>query len=102
MWFYPNRFDVLVEGLAQRISARFPPVIANDPERAVPQKRIEEILRETLSATLQAERETHIGFLRRISLRGAFRRALRETGYEEKFVDFAADRFIEQLTRKGE
>jgi hypothetical protein len=102
MWFYPNRFDVLVEGLAQRISARFPPVIANDPERAVPQKRIEEILQETLSATLQAERETHIGILRRISLRSTFKRALRETGYEEKFVDFAADKFIERLTRKSE
>jgi hypothetical protein len=32
-------------------------------------------------------------------LRSAFRRELREIGYDEKFIDFAAERFIARLTR---
>lgn len=94
-----GKFHTLVQGLGQRISLRFPPVIANDPERAVPRRRIEEILDEIFAETLLAERENPIGFLSKMRLRNAFRRELREIGYEEKFVDFATDKLIEQLVR---
>ena len=99
MLFSSGKFDTLVQGLGERISVRFPPVIANDPERTVPRKRIEEILDEIFAETLQPEREDQIGFLSKARLRNAFRRELREIGYEEKFVDFAADKLIKQLVR---
>ena len=99
MLFPSGKFDTLVQGLGQRISVRFPPVIANDPERTVPRKRIEEILDEIFAETLQPEREDRIGFLSKARLRNAFRRELREIGYEEKFVDFATGKLIEQLVR---
>lgn len=99
LMLFSGRFDTLVQGLGQRISVRFPPVIANDPERTVPRKRIEEILDEIFAETLQPEREDQIGFLSKTRLRNAFRRELREIGYEEKFVDFATDKLIEQLVR---
>lgn len=99
MLFSPRKFGTLVEGVAQRISARFPPLVANNPERAVSAKRIEEILEETFAAALQSERENQIGFLGRARLRSALRRQLREIGYDEQFVDFAAGKLIEQLTR---
>jgi len=99
MLFYSSRFDAIAQGVAQRISMRFPPVVANDPERAVPQKRIEEILTETFALALQAGSEERIGFLGKTWLKSAFRRELREIGYDDKFVAFAADRFVEQLGR---
>ena len=99
MLFSPSKFDALVEGVAQRISMRFPPLVANDPERTVSQERIKEILSETFAPALRSERKHPIGFVGRAQLRNAFRRQLREIGYDEKFVDFAAERFIEQLTR---
>jgi hypothetical protein len=92
-----GRFDALVEGVAQLISVRFPPVIANDPERSVSQERIKVILSETFAAALRLEHEHPIGFVGRAQVRRAFRRQLREIGYDDKFVDFAADQLIEQL-----
>ena len=89
----------LVEGLAQRIRARFPPVLANDPERTVSQGRIDEILDEIFSPTLKPDREYKVGFVGKAMLKNALKRELREIGYDEKFVDFAADKFIEQLSR---
>lgn len=100
MLLLARRFDSLVQAIVQQISARFPPVVANDPERAVSQQRIQEILGEVFTGALQAEREHAIGFLGKARLRNAFRRELRETGYDEKFVDFAAEQFIAQLTRR--
>ena len=102
MLFSPRKFGTLVEGIAQRISARFPPLVANNPERTVSEKRIEEILEETFAAALQPERENEIGFLGRARLRNALKRQLREIGYDEQFVDFAAGKLIEQLTRGAE
>jgi hypothetical protein len=99
MLFYSSRFDALVERLAQRVSARFPPVVANDPERVVPQERLDEILRETFATALHAEGTSEMGFIGRATLRNAFRRELREMGYDEKFVDFASEKFVDQFTR---
>lgn len=94
-----GKFDALVKGIARQISVRFPPLVANDPERAVSRKRIEEILEETFAMALQSAPEDRIGFLGRAKLRNALRRELREIGYDDKFVEFAADKLIEQLTR---
>ena len=99
MLFSSSKFDILVQRLGQRISLRFPPVIANDPERAVSQMRIQEILDEIFDEALQTEREDQIGFLSKARLKNAFRRELREIGYDEKFVDFATDKLIDRLVR---
>jgi len=99
MLFSSRKFGALIGSVAQRISARFPPLVANNPERVVSKKRIEEILEETFAATLQSELENQIGFLGRARLRNTLKRQLREIGYDEQFVDFAAGKFIEQLTR---
>ena len=88
-----------MESVARQVSIRFPPLVANDPERTVSQERIKEIVEETFAVALQSERERQIGFVGKAQLRSAFRRELREIGYDEKFIDFAADRFIARLTR---
>jgi hypothetical protein len=98
MLLYSGRFDALVQGVTQRISMRFPPVVANDPERSIPQERIAEILREAFAASLPPRQDVRVGFFGRLGLRNAFKRELREIGYEEKFVAFAADHFTARLS----
>ena len=99
MLFTSTKFDTLLESVARQIRARFPPVVANDPERTASQERIEEIVEETFTAALQSEGERRIGLLGRARLRNALRRELREIGYDEKFVNFAVDKFMAQLAR---
>jgi|SRR5882724_9741058 len=99
MLFTSIKFDTLMEGVARQIRARFPPVVANDPERTTSQERIEEIVEQTFAAALHSEGEHRIGFVGRTRLRNALRRELREIGYDEKFVNFAVEKFMAQLTR---
>jgi hypothetical protein len=99
MLFSSRKFQTLLESAARQISTRFPPLVANDPERTVSQERIKEIVEDTFAVALQSEPQHQIGFVGRAQLRSALRRELREIGYAEKFIDFAADRFIARLTR---
>jgi hypothetical protein len=95
-----GKFDALVQNAAQRIKARYPPLIANNPERTVSQERVREVLEDAFTGVLEFEGEIRIGLLRRARLKSALRGELREIGYEERFAEFAAERFIEQLLRK--
>jgi hypothetical protein len=92
--------------MGRRITTRCPPVIANNPEQIVSQKRIaeilEEILEEIFSSAPQFRGKNRPGILGRAKLGHAFKWELREIGYEDKFVDFAAEKLIEQLTRRTE
>jgi hypothetical protein len=100
--FSPSKVNAFAKIMGRRITTRCPPVIANNPEQIVSQKRIAEILEEIFSGTPQFRGENRPGILGRAKLRHAFKWELREIGYEEKFVDFAADKLIEQLTRRTE
>jgi hypothetical protein len=97
--FTAGRFDALVQRLAERVNARCPPVVANNPERTVSHERVEEILNECIVAALQLLREKRIGLLGRARLKSALRWELREIGYEEKFADLAAEKLIEHVSR---
>lgn len=97
--FTAGGFDTLVQAVAQRITMRCPPVIANNPERTVSPERVEEILEECIAGAFQSEPEGRVGFLGRTRLKGALRWELREIGYEEKFADLAAEKLIERVSR---
>jgi hypothetical protein len=97
--FPAGRFDALVQRVAERVTARCPPVIANNPERTVSEERIEEILEESIAGALQLPLENRMGFLARTRLKSALKWELREIGYEEKFADRAAEKLIEQMLR---
>ncbi len=100
--FSPSKVKAFAKIMGRRITTRYPPVIANNPEQIVSQKRIAEILEEIFSGAPQFRGENRPGILGRAKLRYAFKWELREIGYEEKFVDFAAEKLIEQLTRRTE
>jgi len=95
-----SKLDALAESLAQRITTRYPPVIANAPEQTVSQGRIEEILEDIFSSEFQGGGRP--GIVRRTKLGYAFKWRLRDIGYDDKFVDFAAKKLSKQLTRQAE
>jgi len=101
-FFSPSKVNAFVKIMGRRITTRCPPVIANNPEQIVSQKRIAEILEEIFSGAPQFRGENRLGRLGRAKLERAFKWELREIGYEEKFVDFATEKLIEQLTRRTE
>jgi len=97
-----SKTNAFAKSLAQRITTRYPPVIANNPEQIVSQKRIAEILEEIFSGAHQFRGKNRLGRLGRAKLGHAFKWELKEIGYEEKFVEFAAEKLVEQLTRRTE
>src|SRR5947209_3753717 len=101
-FFSPSKVNAFVKIMGRRITTRCPPVIANNPEQIVSQKRIAEILEEIFSSASEFRQENRLGRLGKAKLGHAFKWELREIGYEEKFVDFATEKLIEQLTRRTE
>jgi hypothetical protein len=99
--FTAGRFDALVHRVAQSITMRCPPVIANNPERTVSPERVEEILEDCIAGAVPSPAETRVGFLGRARLKSALKWELREIGYEEKFADLAAEKLIESVSRNS-
>ena len=85
----------LAQSLAQRITTRYPPVIANTPERVVSQARVEEILDAVFSGELEGR--SRFGFVARATLGYALKWKLRETGYDNEFVDFTTKKLGQRL-----
>ena len=96
-----SKVDAFANSLAQRITTRYPPVIANAPEQTVSQRRIEEILDDILSGG-ELQSGSRLGILSKAKLGHAFKWKLRESGYDDKFVDFAAKKLRAQLARPTE
>ncbi len=81
--------NALAESLAEAISKRYPPVIANNPEQAISRKRIGEILDVAFAAARTFRQENRLGLLGRTRLANSFKWRLRELGYDEEFVALA-------------
>lgn len=97
MLFSLAKVRVLAQNLAQCIATRYPPVIANTPEPVVSQERVEQILDAVFSSEL--ERRNQFGFAARATLGYALKWKLREIGYDDEFVDFAAKTLGKRLAR---
>ena len=97
--FSLGKVEALAQSLAQRITTRYPPVIANTPEPVVSQERVEQILDSILSS--EFETRGRFGIVVRATLGYALRWRLREIGYDDQFVDFAAKKLSQQLTRQN-
>ena len=88
------------KNLAEFITKRYPPVIANNPERVVSKNRIVEILDETFASAHRFHRENRLGMLGTAKLTNAFKGQLREFGYDENFVELATDNLKRRLARE--
>ena len=95
--FSLGKLDVLAQSLAQHITTRYPPVIANTPEPVVSRERVEEILDAILSS--EFESRSRLGIVARAALQYRFKWHLREIGYDDRFVEFATKKLDRRLTR---
>lgn len=83
--------------MAEGVTRRYPPVIANNPEQMVPPERVLEILEVAFSGASRFQRENQLGLLGRAKLANAFKWELRDIGYEERFVRLATEKLMQQL-----
>ncbi len=93
-----KKADAFAESLAEAISKRYPPVIANNPELVISRKRIGEILDHVFAAAHVFHQENRLGFMGRTKLASAFKWRLRELGYDEQFIGMASGRLAKTFS----
>ena len=90
------------KSLAQEIAKRFPPTLANDPQRMVSPKRLTTIIEEICEKAAHFKDEKKLGVFKKASLGNTFQWELKEMGYNEKFVEVATEALIVYITRRPE
>jgi hypothetical protein len=89
----------LARNLAQEVAKRYPPAIANNPAQMVSPRRLSGILEEVFARATEFSRENKLGWYKKARLGNDFRWELNELGYDEKFVDSAAEGLLLRVTR---
>ncbi len=97
--FGASKVDEFAKNLAQDIAKRYPPAIANNPERMVSQKRLTTILEEAFNRAHHFNHEQKLGMYKKAKLGNTFKWELKEMGYDKKFVEMATEGLIVYLTR---
>jgi hypothetical protein len=100
--FSPGKVDAFAQALGSEVCRRYPPAVANDPERTISNKRRTAILEEIFSGAQRFSLENHLGMFRKARLGSSFRWALREMGYDEEFIDRAARLLLASLAPRGD
>ncbi len=92
--------EEFAKSLAQEIVKRFPPALANDPQRMVSPKRLTTIIEEVCVKAQRFQSENRLGMFKKAALGNTFQWELKEMGYNEKFVEVATEALIVYITRK--
>ena len=84
----------LAKSLAQDLARRYPPAIANNPAQVVSPQRLSGILEQVFARATDFGAEDKLGWYKRGRLGKGFRRELSELGYDDKFIELAAESLI--------
>lgn len=98
--FGGKELEEFAKSLAQEIVKRFPPALANDPQRMVSPKRLTTIIEEVGEKAQQFQTEKKLGMFKKAALGNTFQWELKEMGYNEKFVEMATEALIVYITRR--
>ena len=98
--FGGKQLEDFAKSLAQEIAKRFPPTLANDPQRMVSPKRLTTIIEEVCEKAAQFRDEQKLGMFKKAALGNTFQWELKEMGYNEKFVEVATEAMIVYITRR--
>lgn len=98
--FGGKELDEFAKSLAQEIAKRFPPTLANDPQRMVSPKRLTTIIEEVCEKAEKFNQEKKLGMFKKAALGNTFQWELKDMGYNEKFVEVATEALIVYLTRR--
>ena len=99
--FGGKELEALAKSLAQEILKRFPPALANDPQRMVSPKRLTTVIEEVCEKAAHFREEKKLGMFKKAALGNTFQWELKEMGYNEKFVEVATEAMIVYITRKA-
>ncbi len=83
------------------MARRYPPAIANNPARVVSQQRLSAILEQVFVRAADFSRENSLRWYKRVRLGNAFKWELKETGYDEEFIDMATNFLIRCVMRNS-
>ena len=97
--FSRSKVNEFAKTLAQDISKRYPPAIANNPEQMISQNRLTTILEESFGKAAEFQKEQKLGWYNRAKLVNEFQWELKEIGYDKKFVDLATEGLLVYVTR---
>ena len=98
-FFSTRKVNEFAKSLAQDVSKRYPPAIANNPAQMVSQKRLSGILEEAFTRASEFNPEHKLGWYKKAKLGNEFRWELKEMGYDEKFIEMATEGLIVYVTR---
>ncbi|MBL8381821.1 MAG: hypothetical protein JNM90_02015 [Burkholderiales bacterium] len=98
--FGGKELEEFAKSLAQEILKRFPPAMANDPQRLVNPKRLTAVIEEVCEKAAQFKDEKKLGMFKKAALGNTFQWELKEMGYNEKFVEVATEALIVYITRR--
>lgn len=98
--FFAPSIRECARSLADEISRRYPSAIANSPEPMVSQRRLSEILESVFSQSRRFSQERRLGVIAQIKLGRALKWQLRELGYDEDFIDMAAEYLAASVARE--
>jgi hypothetical protein len=92
--------DAFAKSLAQDLAKRYPPALDKNSERKISQKRLTNILEDTLKRAIEFNQQHKLGVYKKARLGNTFRWELQEMGYSEKFVEIATEGLVVYVTRK--
>ena len=98
--FGGKEVEEFAKSLATEIAKRFPPSLANDPQRMVSPKRLTTIIEEVCEKAVQFNAENKLGMFKKASLGNTFQWELKDMGYNEKFVEVATEALIVYITKR--
>ncbi len=96
---FRSKVDEFAKVLAQDIAKRYPPAIANNPERTVSAKRLTSILEDIFTRAYDFKHEQKLGIYGKAKLGKTFKWELKEMGYNEQFIELATEGLVVYLTR---
>lgn len=100
--FASTEINTLAESLVNELTRRYPPSMASGEGRRLSPQAVTNILESVINKGVSKSREWNLGLFGKARLGNAFRWALTDKGYPEKFVETATEALVIYVTRQGD
>ena len=91
--------DEFAKTLAEMVAKRYPPTLDQAKEKRVSANRVTKVLEDVLEQAVDYGKKNRLGVYKKARLANAFKWALKELGYSEKFIEVATEGLVVYTTR---